>query len=119
MSSPDPDGILEQLGLDPQNLPEDAPKVPPQHVALLLKNIGGVLHQSESFRALPAEQREQILANTERIAAALAQDPDVPKPEASGAAAPAPKRSAPQPSAGRPHPTASTPNHPSHDPFAF
>lgn len=72
--------IFEKLGIDPDDLPKDAPKVPPEHVALLLRNIGGILHQSESFRALAPDQQQQIMANTERIADALAQPPEEAAP---------------------------------------
>lgn len=70
--------IFSRLGIDPDNLPDNAPKVPPEHVALMLRNIGSILHQSESFRSMSRDQQEQILANTTQIANALEKGVNLP-----------------------------------------
>lgn len=63
--------LFGAYGLDPDNLPEDAPRLPPEQVATVLRQIGDVLAQAPSYRALPPEDQARILENTRRIADAL------------------------------------------------
>lgn len=72
------DDLFEKYGLDPNNLPADAPRLPPRQVAAVLRQIGHVLTQAPSYRALAPADQERILENTRRIADALEQPPPAP-----------------------------------------
>lgn len=111
--------LFKEYGIDPEKMPTDAPRLPPEQVAAVLRQIGNVLRQAPSYRSLPAADQARILENTQRIADVLERPVTVPSTtEAMAPPAVAPPARAPSASVEAPRSVALS-SSPTVDPFAL